>query len=44
MMSYMKISQSISVSEAIFQNAINAIELGVEDYTLSSQEIGRAHV
>ena len=43
MMSYMKISQSISVSEAIFQNAINAIELGVEDYTLSSQDPRRLH-
>ena len=43
MMSYMKLSQSISVAEAIFQNAINAIELGVEDYTLSNQDPRRLH-
>ena len=34
---------SISVAEAIFQNAINAIELGVEDYTLSSEDPRRLH-
>ena len=36
-------TDSISVAEAIFQNAINAIELGVEDYSLSSEDPRRLH-
>ena len=38
-----KNTENISTAEAIFQNAINAIELGVEDYTLSSEDPRRLH-
>ena len=36
-------ADGFSVAEAIFQNAINAIELGVADYTLSSEDPRRLH-